>query len=203
MAQINEQYFSGNQATIFIGDVWVDDIIAYDYTLQHSKVPRYGYGSEKFDLVPPGTQLITGSFTINFREPNYLWVILERYKTFNKTAEQRLRDNKKLLSEQKATTYPNDQRVRMETFFNIPGPKDAKDSLIEQSKEFNGITEPVARDGLNHNTFNLLVGYGADLNKNSPGETIRSVYILGKSKVINADGRPISEQYNFIARDLV
>ena len=40
---INGQYFSGAQASAFIGDVWVDDILALDYSVQHTRLPQFGY----------------------------------------------------------------------------------------------------------------------------------------------------------------
>lgn len=203
MAEINEQYYSGNQASLFIGDVWVDDITSIDYTLQHTRMPQYGYGSQHFDFVPKGSIIITGSFTINFREPNYLWLVLERYKDFNKTREERLFDREQFIAQEKAVTYIDDQRVRLEEFFNTEDPKKAQESLISQAREFDGISEPVGDENFNHRAFNILMGYGYELNNESPGETIQSVHIMGKSKVINADGRPIAEQYNFIARKLV
>ena len=84
---INDQYFSGAQASLFIGDTWVDDIVDINYRVMHNRQPVYGYGSQHFDFVPKGTILVQGEFTINFREPNYLWMILSRYKSFNqKTA---------------------------------------------------------------------------------------------------------------------
>jgi len=51
--------------------------------------------------------------------------------------------------------------------------------------------------------MDILIGYGHSLGKDSPGETIKGMQIMGKSKVISADGRPIQEQYSFIARNLV
>jgi len=197
---INKEYFSGAQASIFIGDVWVDDVTAIDYTVQHTRAPFYGYGSQHFDFVPKGSILVSGSFTINFREPNYLWLIAERYKIFNTTKEERIKERKDLEAADLANTYVNDRRQRFDTFFNKVDPNTAKGVLIEQSREFNGITENNKKDPYNHKVFDILIGYGNYLGEHSPGETISSVHIMGKSKVINADGRPIAEQYNFIAK---
>lgn len=200
---INKQYFSGTQATMFIGDVWVDDILAIDYNLQHTRLPQYGYGSQHFDFLPEGNIIITGSFTVNFREPNYLWLILERFKSLNKPRDVRLKDQASLSAQQKALTYPDDRRQRFNEFFNEIDPRTAKGRLLEQSREFNGIPENNNTENFNHVAFSILMGYGHDLGPNSPGETIQDVHIMGKGKVINADGRPIQEQYNFIARRLV
>jgi len=200
--EINKEYFSGAQASVFIGDVWVDDIIAIDYSLQHSRVPIYGYGSQHFDFVPKGSISITGSFAINFREPNYLWLILERYKRLRQTGEERTKKEKDIKAAMDANTFEGDKRKRYESFFHAPNPEPAQASLIEQAREFNGIPEDTSIENFNHKVFDIVIGYGSGevLDRDRIGETISSVHIMGKSKIINADGRPIGEQYNFIAR---
>jgi hypothetical protein len=205
--EINTQYFSGTQASIFIGDVWVDDIFNLDYNMQQSKQPKFGYGSQHFDFVAKGIVMISGSFSLNFREPNYLWLILERYKKFNGKGpggiSRDTNEERKSNNINKAQTYAADKRDRFEDFFSIKNPKDAKNSLIEQSREFNGIVEDNNLENSNHIGFDILLGYGAELGPNSPGETLKDIQILGKAKTINADGRPIAETYSFIARRLV
>jgi len=203
--KINQEYFSGAQASLFIGDTWVDDIIAIDYSLQHTRAPIYGYGSQHFDFVPKGNILVTGSFKINFREPNYLWLILERFKRMRisnekRTATEGYRKEADLKFATNAETYEKDVRRRYEHFFNSGKPGYARASLIEQAREFNGIPEDTTVENYNHPVFDVVIGYGKELKEDSIGETISSVHVMGKSKLINADGRPIAEQYNFIAR---
>lgn len=200
---INRNYFSGSQASLFIGDVWVDDIFGLSYNVQQGKTPKYGYGSQHFDFVAKGTMLVSGTFMVNFREPNYLWLILERYKTFNQTKEERLIDEEKARKKTDSETYPGDRRQRFDIFFNSIDPKSAQATLVEQAREFNGVTEDNSAENFNHRTFDILIGYGHELNSDSPGETIRGIHILNKAKTINADGRPIAEEYSFIARRLV
>lgn len=200
---INGQYFSGAQASAFIGDVWVDDILALDYNVQHTRLPQFGYGSQHYDFIPKGNIIVTGSFTVNFREPNYLWLILERYKKFNTTREARLIKASEDDAKEASLTYLTDKRQRFDKFFNSVDAKSAQGSLVEQSREFNGITEDNTKENFNHKTFDITVGYGYDLGADSPSETISGIQIMGKGKVINADGRPIQEQYNFIARKLI
>jgi len=120
---INKDYFSGAQASCFIGDVWVDDIISIDYSLQHNRTPRYGYGSQHYDFIPKGNILVMGSFIINFREPNYLWLIMERYKKLNPLRGQGLSLDVATTVE----TYRGDRRKRFDDFFNTIDPGSAKE----------------------------------------------------------------------------
>ena len=72
-------YFSGNQVSIYIGDVWVDEITSISYHVQQNKAPIYGYASQLFDDTAAGQVLVRGSFSINFKEQGYLWAVLRRY----------------------------------------------------------------------------------------------------------------------------
>ena len=77
----NIEYFSGAQAAIYIGDVWVDEITSISMQVTQSRRPIYGYASQLFDDVAEGVVLVQGQFTINFKEAGYLWLVLNRYKT--------------------------------------------------------------------------------------------------------------------------
>jgi hypothetical protein len=73
-------YFSGAQTAIYIGDVLVDEVTSIYWTVQQNRVPIYGYSDQLFRTMAKGQVLIQGTFTINFKEAGYLWLILERYR---------------------------------------------------------------------------------------------------------------------------
>lgn len=75
-------YFSSQQAALYIGDVFVDEVTSFSYTVQQNKTPIYGYASQLFDAVSNGIVVIQGQFSVNFKESGYLWLILHRYKRF-------------------------------------------------------------------------------------------------------------------------
>lgn len=79
----NIEYFSGAQVSLYIGDVWVDEVTTLSYGYQQSRTPIYGYASTLFDDVSEGRILVTGQFTINFKEAGYLWLILNRFRELN------------------------------------------------------------------------------------------------------------------------
>ncbi len=83
----DQDFFSGSQAMIYIGDVWVEDINHFEFSVSQSKQPIYGYASELFDGVSHGNVLVQGSFSINFKESGYLWLVLQRYKQLEKAAD--------------------------------------------------------------------------------------------------------------------
>ena len=203
---LNKQYFAGTQASVFIGDTWIDDITSIDYQVHHSRNPVYGYGSQHFDLLPKGTIIVSGSFTVNFREPNYLWMILARYKTFNPEqiggGKAALEYSKHAqLTEEELKTFPNDPRKNFDLFMN---PSTGNAQAVKNELNNALVTKRHAgkkAERFNHGIFAITIGYGSDL-ANAIGERINYVQIMGKSKVVMADGRPVQETYSFIARDI-
>jgi len=198
--KINDTFFSGAQASVFIGDVWVDDITSVNYEFRDSKQPVYGYGSEYFDLVAYGTKLVSGNFTVNFREPNYIWLILQREKELRKkNLQDESVDN--LEDAISGNTRIGDKRKNYNLFFNTNNPDDVKkafkQSLIDGKK-----VKKESINKMNHLGFNMVLGYGTELNQDTIGQRIIDAHIVGQSKVIMQDGRPIEERYQFFARDL-
>lgn len=76
----NIEYFSGSQASIYIGDVLVDEITSFNYQVSQSRSPLYGYADQLFRDVSKGVVLVQGSFSVNFKEAGYLWLVLNRYR---------------------------------------------------------------------------------------------------------------------------
>jgi len=80
----NNDYFSGAQVAIYIGDVLIDEVTSMSYAVTQSRTPLYGYASRLFDAVAEGNVIVQGQFTINFKEAGYLWLVLQRYKALVK-----------------------------------------------------------------------------------------------------------------------
>lgn len=76
----NVEYFAGSTGAIYIGDVWVDEVTSFSYSVHQTRRPIYGYASQLFDDVSKGNVLVQGTFSINFKEAGYLWLVLNRYK---------------------------------------------------------------------------------------------------------------------------
>lgn len=80
----NNDYFSGAQVGIYIGDIFVDEVTSLTYGVSQERTPIYGYASTLFDAVSLGQVIVTGQFAINFKEAGYLWLVLQRYKALMK-----------------------------------------------------------------------------------------------------------------------
>lgn len=74
------QYFSSNQALIFIGTILVDEIIGLQYQLSNQRIPIYGYNSEYYSVLARGRTLVQGAFSLNYKDSAYLSGVLGEYK---------------------------------------------------------------------------------------------------------------------------
>lgn len=208
---LNKNFYSGSQASIFIGDLWIDDICEWQAQASYSAAPIYGYGAQLYSHVAEGKMLVQGSFTINFREPNYLWAVLARndFRRKDPTLEQNPLKGKENLGNtkfnQSEASFARDTRVNLDYFFRTDQPNKMTEALIEQRGINKESSRHKERDQIDFTapTFDILLGYGAELNENSPGEKILGVKVVGKSKLIFHDGSPIKEQYNFFARNII
>lgn len=73
------RYFTPTQAFLYIGNLYIDELIGFQYTLQGNKVPVFGYASTMLDAIGTGKTLIQGQLSINFISEGYLYTVLDQY----------------------------------------------------------------------------------------------------------------------------
>lgn len=116
------QYYTGTQATIWIGDIWVDEVFGIQYSASQSVIPIFGYASTFFDAVAKGKVLVQGVFEINFIDEGYLYAVLN-----DRVA--------RLLQEKEATDVIEKQRAKgspIETISAIAGGRTQLDKIQDQ-----------------------------------------------------------------------
>ena len=74
-----EEYFSGADVSIYIGNTWIDEVSNLSFELMEQVMPIFGYASRTYDTVARGQRIVRGSFSINFKESNYLYDVIEEY----------------------------------------------------------------------------------------------------------------------------
>jgi len=115
----DQEYFSGSSVSVYIGDVWVDEIVNLSVQVTQVKTPIYGYASQLYDGISRGPVLVRGSFSINFKESGYLFVILDRFQTNMKSGKY----ISPIIKNSKKENHPNVLRSnieRMEHFDKFP-----------------------------------------------------------------------------------
>lgn len=93
-------YVTAAQGRIFINGILVDECYDIHYMYKEAKEPIYGYLSKHWDAVLPGTVIVYGGFTINYRHDSYLYAILSKATAGSVTGQiQNIKDtNAKELS---------------------------------------------------------------------------------------------------------
>jgi hypothetical protein len=66
------EYVSAAQGKIYIDGILIDECYDIQYTHREFKEPVYGYNSKYFDTILPGTVIVQGAFTINYKHDAYL-----------------------------------------------------------------------------------------------------------------------------------
>lgn len=158
----NTEYFSGGQVSLYIGDIWVDEITSLSYAVQQSRRPLYGYADQLFRDVAEGQVLVTGQFSLNFKEAGYLFLVLNRYREMHRSGTSVMNNSPFL-----ATDFAVKQNI--ERLINNEFNEDTKRKLLldivnaAQQSGKGGLDGPVV--GVNRqdhiNTFSLATAEDA------------------------------------------
>jgi len=81
-------YYTGTQASIWIGDIWVDEVFGIQFSASQSIIPIFGYASTFYDAVARGKVLVHGQFEINFIDEGYLYSIFNDILSRKVTPDQ-------------------------------------------------------------------------------------------------------------------
>lgn len=167
-----KRYYSQIDANVWFGDKLVSDIQNIAYNLAQHDMPIFGYNSYIYDEIAIGNRIVQGAFTINFTSPCYIEDIIEKYKT---------------------ASIVNEDTVKTEEYSKIIKP-------LRTSTEVHKNPE---HDSIWKNGFEIDITYGED--DNIMGDPIHVIlldcHIMNVQTVLDSSGRPILEQYQFIARD--
>lgn len=175
------RYFSGTDAEIYFGDIFIDEVVGIQFAVQQNVMPLFGYNSYVFDDIAVGTRMVQGSFTINFTKSSFLFEILETLKTVLNSTTQSVSAEDEGTSNTLATSNNNGLNS------NNPGAISSRAPLWGRS-------------------FDLVMSYGnarqANPVANSTMLMLSNVVITSCQQQLNASGEPVYESYTFIGRDL-
>lgn len=167
-----KRYYSQIDANVWFGDKLVTDIQNINYGLSQHDMPLFGYNSYIYDELAIGNRLVQGTFTINFTEPLYIDNMIKKY--------------------QKATLIAEDKTEEVE-YKEIVQPH-----RLSQTVQSNPEHDAIWRQG-----FEIDIVYGQD--DDVMGQPLHVIlldcHIMNVQTVLDSSGRPVLEQYQFLARD--
>jgi hypothetical protein len=206
------KYFTSQDARLYIGNVFIDENIYVQYTLQDNKIPIYGYRSRFYDAMAQGKSIVQGQLGINFVSEGYLYTVLNAYKGLinpppnsDQAALNALVYTKNQYQSQPATPELTAQL----TAINMKIANSLSNSVslaIAQSNATNLIPAfPAAKGGYNNATY-LDIVFNLVIELEGAGRTVKRVIegcqLVANDQVIDTSGNTLSDGYSFIARRL-
>ena len=211
------EYFSGSDISIYFGDIWIDEVVTLETTLVEAVQPVFGFMSYVYDAVMRGSRQVSGSFTIPFRETNFLRRVLdtELYRREQQQLSPVAREHLALRTpgrdtvreteadrfiESIATAGVDEIRRLSREYEERAWQADRRASAQRNSPWF----QPSDPDGF---TIVIVAGdplLAEDEQTLAPHAVskITGVQIMSQSRMLDPSGEPILEQYTFIAKDI-
>lgn len=221
------QYFTGTQASIWIGETWVAECFGISFSASQNIIPIFGYASNTFDAVAKGRVLVQGQFEINFIDEGYL------YYTLHKMNAEKIRDPSEFNESQYLLTgeIPHSQsdvvnRVNeLSNLERVPSDDENKQQVaaaVKAASELNleaidrviqelDIQRKVGQQaGLRNNSrsiiydmipFNLQGIFGnPEWTKNVTEKRLLNCFLVSNEMVVSVDDQPLRERYTFIGQ---
>ena len=221
------RYFSGADVDIYFKDLYIDEITGIEFQIQENIQPIYGYASYRVDAWARGNRIITGTFRINFRSPYYLHYIINeiefRKREGEPSGESLPDENISPISGRQLIDQASGISTRdsFETLSNRYQKAMWGETVNEpfqdlmDNRKIDSFFYPKNRRPIVHEEgFDIFINYGdvpksidelqttGDVSPEKSVKIINGVQITGASQVINGEGRPIEEEYTFLAKDM-
>lgn len=217
------EYYCATDVKIYIGDIWVDDVIAIGYSVTEQVVPVYGYASYTYDDIARGQRLVNGGLSINFKSAGYMQNVLkyadaimyaikvgenngtvkpidfENYKLNELLAKLGKRSFEQIAAEYEAALWGNSEDGEIELNHDLTTFFPNSNLGFDIRVHFGPVDEVMKDTGLDYYSNNYLL--------QEPEYTVEVINgvqftTVGKQITTQDDSTPVLEMYSFIARDI-
>ena len=139
----DSDYFSGADVHLYLGDIWVDEITSFQFTIQEQVFPIYGYHSYTVDHYARGKRIIQGQFSINFKSTGYLKEIIKHQDAI----EYAIEEGKESLGDPRIY-----EKYKLDEVLKLYGKESFEQLAEEYEKAIWGEEENIANDYLTSGT---------------------------------------------------
>lgn len=217
-----KRYYSSIDVEIYFGEIYIDEIVNLQFTVQQNAQPLYGYNSFVMDDLALGNRVISGSFVINFTSPQYLFKVLDDLSAMRGVKDPQIKQWGRKLGID--VEWDADRRlvvvdgVEFE-LGEVPGTRFEAEEGRHYVINEDTLLEAVGRGGaaehrraqsnrpLWDKTFDIDIVYGSKPRELRGPEArdmiIKDANVLSCMQQFDIQGEPVLEQYMFIARDIV
>ena len=193
-------YKTGVQSSIFIGPIWVEEVVSISIKSGTSDIPIYGYSNPYYGDILLGNYQVTGQIAISYIEPDYLLRII------NTAKQTSIKDSElAALIESRKSIFLDTIKYKL----RVDGVgKGGDQSLLTEyaTRYVNRITREVETTVLNtggtvrSNAFELTIITGNIDTNDQTIDIYEGIKIMGSGKAISTDDSTLIELYEFIGR---
>lgn len=200
-------YYTCAQTRMYIGSLFIDEMLSVQWNLSENAVPVFGYSSRYFDALAEGRSLVQGQVTINYVAPWYLGMALVEWKKQAPADDVNPRYSE---IEQLASILAQGGKMPDNIADFTPDElADAKDQVkqmaIERANELRGAGAYAYKEqpqAVYKNTlFNIVLEYGDRTKKNR--RMLVNCKLTSCEQIVDPSGNPIAETYGFVAQKVI
>lgn len=216
------KYFSGSNVKIYFDNVFLDEATSLSFIMAERLKPIQGYNSYTYDSVARGARIVQGQFSINFKDHDYLFSLVDAVVNdtvnYERGSDMALDENftkaeladsdanrDKLYNYVKKGWSKDFDRLKTDLedkIWNEPTGEYRNDDspfFPDQPVSFDIVIEygPYYRD----NRLDVEKKYARNVNTGTV-KAIRNVQIKTVAQQIDGSGKPVQEMYEFIAQDI-
>lgn len=194
------QYFSGADLSLYWNDKYLLEVVALQFQLQEVVQPIYGWNSYVYDRIARGARQLQGSFQVPMVVPDMVRTVLRRIQ--EEQAAPRVVPGQVRVPERLQGGTPEDfARLEREAMERL-AERDETPTTVRTKPYFPTLAglDLVIRFGVTNDpsVFPSVI----DISE-ANAYRLMGIQILNMRHVIPSDGSPVTEEYAFIARDLV
>ena len=200
-------YRSGAQSSLFIGPIWVEEVVSIQMNTGTNDQPVYPYSSPYFDRLMLGNYLVSGTLGIAYSEPDYLLRIIQLVKQ-----ETMNTDDLREIIERRKNVFANTLKHKLLTEKVLDQGGISEEQLSKEGSltgyVYNYVdritreieTSSYSGSGLNPMSFDMTVLKGNIYDETQAVEMYENVKINGTASVVVNDDSSLIELYSFTGR---
>lgn len=218
-----QEFFAGANINIYFGDISLDEIVSMEVSLEEQHLPVYGYGSYTWDAIAKGNRVLSGRFSIYYKEEGYLHTLLTQINdglASKKSASSILSVGPEEMTLEALLTAANSkdptayQKLADAYEDALWGDNDSEETINIKSRDEDSYFTPHTKEKIRTDGYKIVIVFGPESRKTKASlptnmsevpttvKTIHGVHITSSKMVINNDGQPVYEEYEFLARDM-
>lgn len=215
---VDGKYFTATQARIYVGNLFLDELVSIQYTDQRNQIPVYGYSSKRFDALGSGKGLVQGQLALNFVTKGYLYTVLDEFNTLNaKGIPSAIAANASLMAtavqQSKALAGQIAQSTTAAQGDTLRAQKAQSDAQIVNLAQTLGptgidlYTSSLSASSANLTAVDLEIPFDIQFQYAGAGrtitKTIQSCKLISNDQVLDQSGSVLLDAYGFIGRQIV